>query len=153
MLIRGRTCASVNRSRPFKWMAPTLASARDCPRQPMGTAKKSQSSCRQLSVRGLEICCAVAEEARRRNRLRKDDAYGDENRAAARSKGHGDLNSRAFGILVAAAECDSALREVFADGDFFLKAAPADTGEDAGFDPCAIAARKNVIVLARTARG
>jgi hypothetical protein len=65
--------------------------------------------------------------------LRKDDADRDEDGAAAGSVWNGDFEARAFGILIAAAESDATLGEVFADGDFFLKAATPNAGEDTGF--------------------
>ena len=75
--------------------------------------------------------------------LREDDADGDEDCAGAGSEGHGDFDARAFGILIAAAEAEASLGKILADSDFFLKAAAADAGVDAGFDARAVAAGNN----------
>src|SRR5690349_1225319 len=76
-----------------------------------------------------EVGGAVAEKSGGGDGLRKYDADGDENGTAAGSIRNGDFEARAFGILIAAAESDATFGEVFADGDFFLKAAAADAGE------------------------
>jgi hypothetical protein len=49
-------------------------------------------------------------------------------------------------VLIAAAEAEAAFGEIFADGDFFLKAAAADAGEDAGPDAGTVAARNDVFI-------
>ncbi len=84
--------------------------------------------------------------------LRKDDADRNEDGPAAGSEGDGNFEARTFGIFIAAAKRDSALREVFADGDFFLKPAAANAGKNASFDAGAIAARNDALVegLARS---
>jgi len=81
----------------------------------------------------------VTEEAGGGNGARRDDADRDEDGAIARSIGDGDFEARAFGIMIAAAEGDSAAGEVFADGDFFLEAALPDAGKDAGLYARAVA--------------
>ncbi len=77
--------------------------------------------------------------------LREYDADRDEDGATAGSVRYGDFESSAFGILIAAAESDAAFGEVFADGDFFLKAAAADAGEDTGFYARAVSARNDTL--------
>jgi len=49
-------------------------------------------------------------------------------------------------ILIAAAEAEAAFGQIFADGDFFLKAAVSNAGEDAGFDAGAVAARNHALM-------
>jgi hypothetical protein len=88
----------------------------------------------------------VAVEAGGGDGLGEDDADGDEDGAGAGSEGDGDFDARAFGVLIAAAEAEAALGEIFADGDFFLKAAAADAGEDASFDARAVAARNDAFI-------
>lgn len=90
----------------------------------------------------------MAEEAGGGDRLGKNDADGDEDGSATRSIGDGDVELGAFGILVAAAEGDAALGEVFADGHFFLKAAAANAGEDASAHARTVAAREDAIFFA-----
>ena len=85
--------------------------------------------------------------------LGEDDTNGDENGSGARSERDGDFGASAFGILVAAAETESALGEIFADGDLFLKAAAANAGEDAGFDAGLGAARVDALFFGRLGRG
>ncbi len=94
---------------------------------------------------GLNVSGAVAVEAGRGNGLGKDDADGDEDGAGARSEGYGDFDTGAFGILIAATEAEATLGEIFADGDFFLKAAAADASEDASLDAGAVAARDDAV--------
>jgi len=77
--------------------------------------------------------------------LGEDDADGDEDGAGAGSERDGDFDAGAFGVLIAAAEAEATLGEIFADGDFFLEATAADAGEDTGFDAGAVAARNNAI--------
>src|SRR5260221_5361075 len=91
----------------------------------------------------LEIGGAVAEQAGGGDGLGEDDADGHEDGAGARSERNGDFDTGAFGILIAAAEAEAAFGQIFADGDFFLKAAVANAGEDAGFDAGAVAARNH----------
>src|SRR6266581_4151238 len=103
-----------------------LASTRVAP----GGLKPAATLTKGLGVeRGLDVGGAVAVEAGGGDGLGEDDAEGD-----------GDFDASAFGILIAAAEAEAALGEIFAYGDFFLKAAVADAGEDAGFDARAVAA-------------
>ena len=97
----------------------------------------------------LEVGRAVAKEARRGNRLREDNADGDEDRSAAGSKGNGNFDASAFWILIAAAKGDAAFREIFTDSDFFLEAAAADASKDPGFNASAVATRENAVVLMR----
>ena len=97
----------------------------------------------------FEVGRAVAEEARRGDGLREDNADGDEDRSAAGSKGNGNFDASAFWILIAATEGDAAFREIFADSDFFLEAAAADASKDAGFNTSAVATRENTVVLMR----
>ncbi len=92
---------------------------------------------------GLDVSGAVTVEAGGGDGLGEDDADGDEDGAGAGSEGHGDFDAGAIGILIAAAEAEAAFGEIFADGDFFLKAAAANAGKDAGFDARAVAAGKD----------
>src|SRR5437879_7794515 len=94
---------------------------------------------------GLDVGGAVAVEAGGGDGLGEDDADGDEDGASAGGEGDGDFDAGAFGVLIAAAEAKAALREIFAEGNFFLEAAAADAGEDAGFDACAVAARNDAV--------
>jgi hypothetical protein len=77
--------------------------------------------------------------------LREDDADGDEDGAAAGSEGHSHFDAGAFGVLIAAAEAEAALGQIFADGDFLLKAAVANASEDASLDAGAVAARNQAL--------
>src|SRR6267378_5889334 len=90
---------------------------------------------------GLDVGGAVAVEAGGGDGLGEDDADRDEDGAGAGSERDGDFNAGAFGVLIAAAKAETALGEIFADGDFFLKATAPDAGENAGFDAGAVAAR------------
>src|SRR5712664_3262325 len=92
---------------------------------------------------GLDVGGAVAVEAGSGDGLGEHDTDGDEDGAGAGSEGHGDFDAGAFGILIAAAEAEAAFGEIFANGDFFLKAAVANAGQDASFDARAIAARND----------
>ncbi len=96
----------------------------------------------------------MTEEAGAGNKLREDDADGDEDGATAGSVRNGDFEASAFGILIAAAESDAAFGKIFTDGDFFLKAATANAGEDASFHARAISARNDTFLerLARAGR-
>ena len=87
----------------------------------------------------------MAEEAGGGDGLGEDDADGDEDGAGAGSERDGDFDAGAFFVLIAAAEAEAAFGEIFADGDFFLEAAAADAGEDAGFNARAIASRKKAL--------
>src|SRR6266852_21874 len=98
---------------------------------------------------GLDVGSAVAVEAGGGNGLGEDDADGDEDGAGAGSEGHGDFDAGAFGILIAAAEAEAAFGQIFADSDFFLKAAAANAGEDAGLDARAVAARNHAFFHGR----
>src|SRR6266852_5528835 len=101
---------------------------------------------RDLSVEGgLDVGGAVAEEAGGGDGLGEDDADGDEDGAGAGSERDGDFDAGAFSVLIAAAEAEPAFGKIFADGDFFLKAAAADAGEDAGFDAGTVAARNDAV--------
>src|SRR5712691_3329575 len=93
----------------------------------------------------LDVGRAVAVEPGRGHGLGGNDADGNENGAGAGSKRHGDFGARAFGILIPAAETDSAFGQIFSDGDFFLEAAAANAREDAGFDAGAVAAGNHAI--------
>jgi hypothetical protein len=108
--------------------------------------KKRQLRCRtpRLGVEGgLDVGGAVAEEAGGGDGLGEDDTDGDEDGAGAGSKRDGDFDARALFVLIAAAEAEAAFGEIFADSDFFLEAAAADAGEDAGLDARAVAARND----------
>ena len=94
---------------------------------------------------GLDVGGTVAVEAGGGDGLGEDDANGDEDGAGTGSERDGDFDAGAFGVLIAAAEAETALGKVLADGDFFLKAAAADASEDAGFDARAIAARNDAV--------
>ena len=97
--------------------------------------------------RGFEVGGAVAEEAGGADRLGEDDADGNEDGSGAGSEWNGDFDASAFGIFIAAAEGNAALGKIFADGDFFLKTAAADAGEDPGFDASAVAAGDDTFVF------
>ncbi len=92
----------------------------------------------------------MAVEAGSGNGLGEDDADGDEDGAGAGSERHGDFDPGAFGVLIAATEAETALGEIFADRYFFLEAAAADSGEDASFDACAVAAGNDAFFDRRT---
>jgi hypothetical protein len=96
--------------------------------------------------RGLDVGGAVTVEAGGGDGLGKDDADGNEDRAGSGSEGNSDFEARAFWILIAAAEAEAAFGEIFADRDFFLKAAVADGGEDASLDARAVAARNDALI-------
>ena len=81
----------------------------------------------------------MAVEPGRGHGLGENDADGNENGAGTGSERHGDFGARAFGILIATAEADSAFGQIFADGNFFLEAAAANAREDAGLDAGAVA--------------
>src|SRR5882672_458938 len=89
---------------------------------------------------GLDIDSAVAVEAGGGDGLEEDDANGDEDGADAKSERDSDFDARTFGVLIAAAEAEAAFGKIFADSDFFVEAAVADAGEDAGLDAGAVAA-------------
>ncbi len=93
----------------------------------------------------LDVGGAVAVEAGGGDGLGEDDADGDEDGAGAGSERDGDFDAGAFSVLIAAAEAEPAFGKIFADGDFFLKAAAADAGEDAGFDAGTVAARNDAV--------
>ena len=119
------------------------------------TKEKRQLDCRtpKLGVEGgLDVGGAVAVEAGGGDGLGEDNADGDEDGAGARSERDGDFDAGAFGVLIAAAEAEAAFGKIFADGDFFLKAAAANAGEDASFDARAIATRNDTILDGRAAR-
>ena len=96
-------------------------------------------------LRRPEISGAVTEQANGGDRLAEDDANGHENGACTGRIGNGDFKAGAFGILIAAPETDAAFREIFADGNLFLKTSLADAGENTGFDPGAVAAGNNAL--------
>ena len=102
---------------------------------------------------GLEIGGAVAEEAGGADRLGEDDADGNEDGSGAGSEGDGDFDASAFGILIAATESDATLGKILAQGNFFLKTAAADAGENAGFDAGAITPRDDAIFFVLGSRG
>ncbi len=82
----------------------------------------------------------MAVEAGGGDGLGENDADGDEDGAGAGSERHGDFDARTFGVLIAAAEAEAALGQIFADGSFFLEAAAANASEDASLDAGAVAA-------------
>src|SRR5438552_15638963 len=88
---------------------------------------------------GLDISGAVAVEAGGRDGLGKDDADGNEDCAGSGSEGNSDFEARAFWILISAAEAEAALGEIFADRDFFLRAAMPSGSEDTGLDARTVA--------------
>ena len=79
--------------------------------------------------------------------LREYDANRNEDGPAARSIGDGDFEASAFGILIATAEGEAALGEVLADGDFLLKTAAPNAGQDTGTDSRPVAARDDAVVI------
>ena len=98
----------------------------------------------------------MAVEAGGGNGLGEDDADGDEDGAGTGCVRDGYFDAGAFGVLIAAAEAEAAFGQVFADDDFFLKAAAADASENAGLDARAVAARNHAIFdtgLARAVHG
>src|SRR5947207_3233956 len=95
---------------------------------------------------GLDVGGAVAVEAGGGDGLGKDDADGNEDCAGSGSEGNSDFEARAFWILISAAEAEAALGEIFADRDFFLKAAMPNGGEDTGLDARTVAARNDAFV-------
>src|SRR5260370_39581279 len=112
-----------------------------------GKAGQDNKGMAKLAVEGgLGVGGGGAVEAGGGDGLGEDDADGDEDGAGAGSEGDGDFDAGAFGVLIAAAEAEAAFGEIFAEGDFFLKAAAADAGEDAGFDACAVTARNDAFI-------
>src|SRR6266853_3250795 len=101
----------------------------------------------------LEVGGAVSEEAGGADGFGEHDADGDEDGAGSGREGDSDFDASARGILVAAAKSDAALGKIFADGDFFLKTATANAGENAGFDAGAITARDDAIFFLLGSRG
>src|SRR5260370_39982628 len=91
---------------------------------------------------GVDVGGAVAVEADGGDGLGEDDADGGGDGAGAGGEGHGDFHAGAFGVLIAAAETEAAFGQIFADGDFFLKAAATHAGEDAGLDARAEASER-----------
>src|SRR5438477_3395774 len=104
-------------------------------------------ACFRRLLWGLEVGGTVPEEAGGAKVLREDDADRDEDSSGTGSKRDSDFDACAFGIFIAAAESDAALRKIFTDGDFLLKATTADTGEHASFHAIAITARQNAIIF------
>src|SRR4029077_4981726 len=102
--------------------------------------------------RGLDVGGAVTVQAGGGDGLGEDDADGDEDGASAGGERNGDFDARAFGILIAAAKAEAAVGKIFADGDFFLEAAVADAGKDAGLDSRAVAARNDTFLDGRAGR-
>src|SRR3989442_12388742 len=103
-----------------------------------------------LNVKGrLDVGGAVTVQARAGDRLREDDADWHEDSATAGSEGHGHFHARAFAVLIPAAEAETALRQVFADHDFFGKAAAANARQDACFDACTITAGEEPVPARR----
>jgi len=100
----------------------------------------------------LDVGRPVAEQARRGERLAKDDADGNKDGPASGAEGNRDLHPGALRVLVAAAEGDAALRQVFADRHLLLKSPPADAGQDAGFHPGPVAPGQDPLFV-RTAGG
>src|SRR5216684_4686774 len=96
--------------------------------------------------RRLYVGSAVAIKAGGGDSLRENDANRNEDRAAAGSKRHSNFHTRAFLILIAAAEADAAFRQILADHDFFLKAAAADAGEHTRLDAGAVAAGNDAVL-------
>src|SRR5713101_10046894 len=138
------------RLRPRIADGPAVTQARAVPTFCDKTRRKSSwAATGQVEGSGVEwrldVGGAVAVEAGRGHGLGEDDADGNEDGAGAGSERHGDFGARAFGILIAAAEADSAFRQIFADGDFFLEAAAANAREDAGLDARAVAAGNHAI--------
>jgi hypothetical protein len=101
---------------------------------------------------GLDVGGAVAVEAGGGDGLGEDDADGNEDGAGAGSERDGDFDAGAFGVLIAAAEAEATFGKIFADGNFFLEAAAANAGEDAGFDARAVAARNDALLDGGAAR-
>src|SRR5215831_21025090 len=81
-----------------------------------------------------------------RNCLRENDANRNKNRSSTRSKRHGHFHARAFRILIAAAEADSAFRQVFADHHFFGEAAPPYARQHPRLHARTIAPRNNAFI-------
>src|SRR5258708_38865584 len=79
----------------------------------------------------LEVGGAVPEEAGGADGFGEDDADGDEGGGGSGREGDSDFYARALGIFIAAAKSDAALGKIFSDGDFFLKTATANSGENA----------------------
>ncbi len=108
---------------------------------------------RKSDVEGrLDVGGAVAVEAGSGDGLGEDDADRDEDGASAGSERNGDFEARAFGILIAAAEAEAAFGKIFANGNFFLKAAVPDGREDASLDARAVAAGNDAFVHGRSRR-
>src|SRR5580704_1575198 len=100
---------------------------------------RERPACSDVEGR-LDVGGAVAVEAGGGDGLGEDDADGNENGAGAGGKRDGDFDAGAFGVLIAAAEAEAAFGQILANGDFFLKAAAANTSENARLDARAVAA-------------
>src|ERR1700687_5692150 len=108
---------------------------------------------REALLGGLEVGGAVAKEAGGPDGFGEDDADGDEDGAGSGSEGDSDFDASALGIFITAAEGDAALGKIFANGNFFLKTAATNAGENAGFDAGAIAAGEDAIFFLLGSRG
>ncbi len=95
----------------------------------------------------------MSEEAGGADGFGEDDADGDEDGAGSGREGDSDFDASALGIFIAAAEGDAALGKIFANGNFFLKTATANAGENAGFDAGAITAGDDAVFFLVSARG
>ena len=95
----------------------------------------------------------MAEEAGGPDGFGEDDADGDEDGAGSGREGDSDFDASALGIFIAAAEGDAALGKIFANGNFFLKTAATNAGENAGFDAGAITAGDDAIFFLLGSRG
>src|SRR5580700_1514975 len=111
---------------------------------------RERPACSDVEGR-LDVGGAVAVEAGGGDGLGEDDANGDEDGAGAGSERDGDLDAGAFGILIAAAEAEAALGKILANGNFFLEAAAADAGEDAGLNARAVTAGDHAFFHGRLA--
>ena len=106
-----------------------------------------------LNVEGrLDVSGAVTVEAGSGDRLGEDDADGHEDGAGAGSERHGHFHTRAFAVLVPAAETETSLRQVFADHDFLGKAPAANARQDACFDASTITAGNDAFLDGRACR-
>src|SRR6266849_4413660 len=79
----------------------------------------------------LYVCRAMPVESDRRQPLRKHNANRYENGSRSWRERHRHFCPCAFRILIPAAKAEPALRQVFANRDFFLKSPPSNASEHA----------------------
>src|SRR5262249_25752414 len=118
-----------------------------------GLRERQAKACPTLIIdRGLDVSSAVPVQPGAWYGLRENDADGHEDRACARSERDRYFHARTFAVLIPAAETETAFRQVFANHDFFRKAAFADTCQNARLHARAVAPRNNTFLRVRMSR-